>query len=79
MIIIIVTAVETSNLTISRTLWTGDQPYLKAATYPRRHKQQKREQISVPQVGLEPTIPVFEQAKMFHASDRAAIAIGQVE
>jgi hypothetical protein len=27
-------------------------------------------------MGFEPTIPVFEQAKTFHASGRAAIVIG---
>jgi hypothetical protein len=30
----------------------------------------------MPQVGLEPTIPVFERAKTVHALDRAAIVIG---
>jgi hypothetical protein len=28
----------------------------------------------MPQVGLEPTIPVFERAKTIYALDRAAIA-----
>jgi hypothetical protein len=30
----------------------------------------------MPQVGFEPTIPVFELAKTVHASDRAANVIG---
>jgi hypothetical protein len=30
----------------------------------------------MPQVGFEITIPVFEQAKTFHAIDRAATVIG---
>jgi hypothetical protein len=30
----------------------------------------------MPWVGFEPTIPVFERAKTFHALDRAAILIG---
>jgi hypothetical protein len=30
----------------------------------------------MPQVGFEPTIPVFEQAKTVHALDRAAAVIG---
>jgi hypothetical protein len=30
----------------------------------------------MPQVEVEPTIPVFEQAKTFHALDRAATVIG---
>jgi hypothetical protein len=34
-------------------------------------KQNKRTQICIPQVGFEPTIPVFERAKTVHALDRA--------
>jgi formylmethanofuran dehydrogenase subunit E len=30
----------------------------------------------MPRVGFEPTIPVFERAKTFHALDCAATAIG---
>jgi hypothetical protein len=30
----------------------------------------------MPQVGFEPTISVFERAKMFHALERAATVIG---
>jgi hypothetical protein len=30
----------------------------------------------MPRVRFEPTIPVFERAKTFHALDRAATAIG---
>jgi hypothetical protein len=30
----------------------------------------------MPQVGFEPTIPVFEPAKTVHASDRAGTVIG---
>jgi hypothetical protein len=33
----------------------------------------------MPQVGFEPTIPVVELAKTFHALDRAATVIGRVE
>jgi hypothetical protein len=32
--------------------------------------------LSMPQVGFETTIPVFEQAKTVHALDRAATVIG---
>jgi hypothetical protein len=39
--------------------------------------QNKRRQTSMPWVGFEPTIPVFQRAKTFHASDRAATVIGQ--
>jgi hypothetical protein len=31
------------------------------------------------QVGFEPTIPVFEQAKTVHSLDRAATVIGRFE
>jgi hypothetical protein len=31
----------------------------------------------MPQVGLEPTIPVFERANTVHALDGAATVIGQ--
>jgi hypothetical protein len=32
----------------------------------------------MPQVGFEPTIPVFEQAKAVHTVDRAATVIGNL-
>jgi hypothetical protein len=32
----------------------------------------------MPRVGIEPTIPVFEGAKMVRAPDRAATVIGRV-
>jgi hypothetical protein len=35
--------------------------------------QNKSRQTSMPLVGFEPTIPVFERAKAFHALDRAAV------
>jgi hypothetical protein len=38
--------------------------------------QHKHTQTSMPQVGFEPTIPVFEWAKTVHALDRAATVIG---
>jgi hypothetical protein len=41
-----------------------------------QHKQNKRTQTSMPQVGFEPTIPVFERAKTAHALDRAANVLG---
>jgi hypothetical protein len=40
--------------------------------------QNKRTQTSMHHVGFEPTIPVFERAKMVHALDRAVTVIGQV-
>jgi hypothetical protein len=38
--------------------------------------QNKRTKASISQVGLEPTIPVFQPEKTVHASDRAATVIG---
>jgi hypothetical protein len=39
-------------------------------------RENKRKQISMHRVGLEPTSPVFKQAKPFYASDRATTVIG---
>jgi hypothetical protein len=48
----------------------------KAATYTQNNtKQNKRTQISMPGVGFELTIPVFELARTVHALDRAANVI----
>jgi hypothetical protein len=41
--------------------------------------QNKHEQTSMPTVGFEPTIPVFERANTDHALDRAATVIGRYE
>jgi hypothetical protein len=41
-------------------------------------KKNKRTQTSMPPVGFEPTIPVFERAKTVHALDRAVTVIGAV-
>jgi hypothetical protein len=41
-----------------------------------QHKQNKRIQTSMPGVGFEPTIPVFERAKTVHTLDHAATVIG---
>jgi hypothetical protein len=37
----------------------------------------KRRQTSIPRVGFELTIPVFERANTVHALARAAIVIGE--
>jgi hypothetical protein len=44
-----------------------------------QHKQNKRTQTSISQVGFEGTIPVFEQAKTVHVLDRAATVIDKLE
>jgi hypothetical protein len=54
--------------TVSRTPWTGHQPVarpLHAHRITQTHN--KRTQTFMPLVGFEPTIPVFERAKMVHA------------
>jgi hypothetical protein len=40
-------------------------------------KENKREQKSMPRVGFEPTTPMFECAKTFHALDCAATVSGK--
>jgi hypothetical protein len=53
----------------------GGSARRKAATYTAQ-AHNKRTQTTMPRVGLEPTIPVYERAKTVHALDRAATAIG---
>jgi hypothetical protein len=62
--------------TVGRTPWTGDQPAQGRYLHTGRNKQNKRTQTSVPRVGLEPMIPVFERAKPVHTLERAATVIG---
>jgi hypothetical protein len=65
--------------TVDRTPWTGDQPVVRQlATHRTTQTQNKRTQISMPEVGLEPTIPVLERAKTVHALDRTATVIGHI-
>jgi hypothetical protein len=54
----------------------GESARHRAATYTGQPKHNKRRQASMPWVGFEPTIPVFERAKIFHALDYAATVIG---
>jgi hypothetical protein len=59
----------------SRTPWTRDQPV--ARLLPTRRTTQTQinhRQTSMPRVGFEPTIAVFERAKTIHALDRALSA-----
>jgi hypothetical protein len=49
----------------------------KAATYKTTQTQNNRTQTSIPRVSFEPTIPVFERAKIVHALDRAATVIDE--
>jgi hypothetical protein len=43
----------------------GDEPCCKAATYTGQQKEKKRWETSMPQLGFEPTIPVFERGRHF--------------
>jgi hypothetical protein len=53
--------------TDGRTPWTGDQPIARPLpTHRTTQTQNKRTQTSMPRVGFEPTIPVFEQEKTVH-------------
>jgi hypothetical protein len=63
--------------TVGRTPWTGDQPVARPLpTHRTTQTQNKRTKTSMPQVGLEPTTPVFERSKTVHALDRAATMTG---
>jgi hypothetical protein len=63
--------------TAGRTPWTADQPVARPLpTHGTAQTQNKRTQTSMPQVGFEPTIPMFERAKTVHALDRAVTVIG---
>jgi hypothetical protein len=62
---------------VGRTPWTRDQPVARSLSHTGQHKQNKRTQKSMPQVGYKPTIPVFQRVKTFHALDRAATVIGK--
>jgi hypothetical protein len=44
-----------------------------------KHKHNKRTQISMSLVGFEPTIPLFERAKIVDAFDRTATVIDKIE
>jgi hypothetical protein len=62
---------------VGRTPWTGDQPVARPLhTLGTTQTQNKRTQTSMPWVGFEPTILVFERTKKVHALDRAATVIG---
>jgi hypothetical protein len=62
--------------TVGRTPWTGDQPSQGRCLHTEQHKQNKRTQTSVPRLGFEPTIPVFERTKTVLVLDRAVTVIG---
>jgi hypothetical protein len=62
--------------TIGRTHWTGDQPVPRSLpTHRTTQTQNERTQTSMSQVDFEPTIPVFERAKIVHAIEHAVTVI----
>jgi hypothetical protein len=63
--------------TVYGTPWMGDQPFARPLpTHKTTQTQNKRTQTSMPRVGFEPTIPVFERAKTVHDLDGATTVIG---
>jgi hypothetical protein len=67
------------SFTVNRTPGMGDQPVTRPLPAQRTAQtQSKRTQTTMPQVGLEPTIPVFEWAKTVHAIYGASTVIGIV-
>jgi hypothetical protein len=63
--------------TVGRTPWTVDQPITRPLpTHRTTHKKNKRTETSMPRVGFEPMILVFEREKTIHALDRMATVIG---
>jgi hypothetical protein len=62
--------------TVGSTPWTDEQPVARPLPAHRTvQTENKRRQTSMPQVGFEPTVPVSERAKTFHALDLAATVI----
>jgi hypothetical protein len=59
--------------------WTGDQHVaMPLPNHRTTQTQNKRTQTTMPRVGFEPTIPVFERAKAVHALDRVATGSGTI-
>jgi hypothetical protein len=61
-----------------RLLVWGIRPSQGRYLHTEQHTQNKRTQTSMPEVGFEPTTPVFERAKTVHASDGGATVIGSL-
>jgi hypothetical protein len=64
--------------TVGMAPWTRNQPVARPLPAHRRAQtQNKRTQTSIPEVGFELTIPVFEWTETVHTSDRTATVIGK--
>jgi hypothetical protein len=65
------------NLRVSAGLLGRGPARRKAATlHITKQTQNKRRQTSMPRVGLEPTIPVYERAKTVHLDRAATVIVG---
>jgi hypothetical protein len=63
--------------TVGKTPWTGDQSVANPLpTHRTTQTQNKRTETSIPRVGFEPTIQVFDRAKTVHALERAVAVTG---
>jgi hypothetical protein len=63
--------------TVGRTHRTSDQTVARPLpTHRTTQAENKSTETSMPRVGFEPMIPVFERTKTVHALDRAATVIG---
>jgi hypothetical protein len=58
--------------TVSRTPWGISPSQGPLPTHRTTQTQNKSTQTSIPQVGFEPTVPMFERVKTVHALERAA-------
>jgi hypothetical protein len=57
--------------------WTGDQPFARPVSkHSTTRTQDKHTETSMPRVGLKPTTPAFERAKIVHVLDLAAVVNG---
>jgi hypothetical protein len=61
--------------TVGSIPWTGRSARRKAST----HTQNKSTPASMPLVGYEPTIPVFERVNTIHTLDRATTVISALD
>jgi hypothetical protein len=63
--------------TVGKNPWTGDQLVVwPLPTHGRTQTQDKHTYKSMPRVGFEPTVPLFEWVSTVHALDRQATVIG---
>jgi hypothetical protein len=63
--------------TVGCTPWTSDQLVIRPLpTHSTTQTENKGTQTSMPRLGFEPTLPVFERLETVHALDRAATVSG---